>query len=254
MMPNLPPNLDPAEWLDRWDRMQERYVPCRQERFELMLDLVRATQVEPAVLVDLGCGTGTLMEMCLTAFPSAEVVGIDLDPTLLALAQTRTSAESSRVHLLQADLREPSWVSLVPTRANACLSATALHWVSAEALPAIYASVAQCLAPGGMLLNADHVASQVPSIQASWERRRDRWLERHRDPRSDDWQAFWDGYLALWGDDARQARAAALGPWTGVEQGLPLPWHLSALKKAGFTAADCFWRSDCDAIYGGIVS
>jgi hypothetical protein len=33
---------------------------------------------------------------------------------------------------------------------------------------------------------------------------------------------------------------------------LPLWWRLDALREAGFEGADCFWRLDCDAIYGGI--
>jgi hypothetical protein len=43
-----------------------------------------------------------------------------------------------------------------------------------------------------------------------------------------------------------------MGPWVGSEQGLPLKWHFEQLKTAGFEAVDCFWRLDCDAIYGGI--
>jgi SAM-dependent methyltransferase len=232
--------------------MQERYLPRRQERFELMVELLRVTQVEPAVVVDLGCGTGSLLQRCLTAFPTAELYGIDLDPTLLPLAGARTSADSHRVHLEQVDLRDPSWVDSLPARVDACVTATALHWLSAGELSAIYDQVARRLAPGGILLNADHAASDVPSIQRHWEKRRDTWLQEHLDPSSDDWSTFWDGYLALWGKEARAARVVALGPWTGVEQGLPLTWHFAALRQAGFAVADCYWRSDCDAIYGGI--
>ena len=52
--------------------------------------------------------------------------------------------------------------------------------------------------------------------------------------------------------DARAVRADALGKWTGIEPGLPLAWHFAALRRARFTALDCFWRSEADAIYGGI--
>jgi hypothetical protein len=78
MLPTLPPNLDQAEWMERWDRMQARYLPHRQQRFELMVGLVQATQDQPTVVVDLGCGTGSLIATCLARFPSAELYGVDL--------------------------------------------------------------------------------------------------------------------------------------------------------------------------------
>jgi hypothetical protein len=68
----------------------------------------------------------------------------------------------------------------------------------------------------------------------------------------DDWDSFWTAYTAALGLDAAEADARVLGGWDGgVEEGLPLAWHLDALREAGFGAVDCFWRCDCDAIYGG---
>jgi hypothetical protein len=46
-------------------------------------------------------------------------------------------------------------------------------------------------------------------------------------------------------------RRAIHGEWRGIEEGLPLAWHLDALRVAGLSAVECFWRHDCDAVYGG---
>ena len=35
-----------------------------------------------------------------------------------------------------------------------------------------------------------------------------------------------------------------------VEEGLPLAWHLDTVREHGFAHVDCFWRSDCDAVFG----
>jgi hypothetical protein len=53
--------------------------------------------------------------------------------------------------------------------------------------------------------------------------------------------------------DAQRIDERLLGDWEGgIEDGLPLAWHLDALRASGFRSVDCFWRCDCDAIYGGI--
>jgi hypothetical protein len=69
---------------------------------------------------------------------------------------------------------------------------------------------------------------------------------------SEDWDTFWRNYLNALGPEAAEARASALGEWEGIEEGLSLTWHLDRLRDFGFSPVDCFWRCDCDAIYGGL--
>ncbi|TBO54451.1 methyltransferase domain-containing protein, partial [Streptomyces kasugaensis] len=78
---------DWQSWQHSWDRQQEWYLPDREERFGVMLDMVEAlVGTEPRVL-DLACGTGTISDRLLKRFPKAESVGVDLDPALLAIAE-----------------------------------------------------------------------------------------------------------------------------------------------------------------------
>jgi hypothetical protein len=115
----------------------------------------------------------------------------------------------------------------------------------------LYADVARVLVPGGVFLNADHVGSEMSGIQRMWEENREG-VRARSGSRGEDWDTFWREYLAELGAEARWKREEALGAWEGIEAGLPLWWHLDALREAGFEGADCFWRLDCDAIYGGI--
>jgi len=84
-----------------------------------------------------------------------------------------------------------------------------------------------------------------------WDDSRDR-MRLLSDSRGEDWSGFWREYLAGLGPEVSQRRQEVLGPWQGIESGLPLWWHLNVLQEAGFEGVDCFWRVDCDAIYGGI--
>jgi SAM-dependent methyltransferase len=260
---SLPRGFDWQYWVERWDRMQARYLVKREERFALLARLVRECVGPSAQVVDLGCGPGSLMEVML--------------------ARTRLARYGERAHLALADLRSPTWTDelrifiRLPGAVDAVISATALHWLKPGPLATLYGQIAALLRPGGLFLNADHVGSDYPPLQAAWERHRAEMRAAQHDGRNDEvdrnpvgaslgsadpadansgspepWDEFWTAYTAALGLDAAEADARVLGGWDGgVEQGLPLAWHLDALREAGFGAVDCFWRCDCDAIYGG---
>lgn len=250
---DLPPGFDGASWMARWERMQGHYLVRRSERFETMARLVADTQPAPSRLLDLGCGPGCLMAVLLETFPSAEVTGVDFDPTILLLGRAHLASFAPRAQLLLRDLRDPAWADALGGPFDAVLSATALHWLEREPLAALYGQIAALLRPGGILLNADHVGSEWPTIQHSWERHRERMRAAEGPAEADDWDGFWAAYGRALGLDEQDIKGRMLGGWSGgVEDGLPLAWHLDVLRDCGFVAVDCFWRSDADAIYGGI--
>ena len=250
-----PPDLDWKRWVDGWDRMQERYLVGRSERFEIIVSLVRETQPSVQAVLDLGCGTGSLMSAALEAFPQARVTGVDFDPAILWLAEARLARFGDRSRLLLADMRSASWAEGAPSQLDAVLSATALHWIAAAQLSDLYPQIASLMRPGAIFLNADHVGSDCPEVQRAWERRRDLALSRRGGARSDHWDAFWGEYSQALGLDLDPIRRRVAGEWEdGVEEGLPLAWHLDRLRESGFASVDCFWRCDCDAIYGGFRS
>lgn len=245
------PDLDWFSWVIRWDRMQERYLVEREERFEIITRLLTSTFPRKSRILDLGCGTGSLMVVLLKALPESQGTGVDLDPTLLLLADKQLASYQNRMQLIQADLRKTSWLNAVRGPFDAVVSATALHWLSPAQLSTLYGQIGRLLSPGGVFLNADHVASSHPGVQAAWISHRDRVLLAQADPTADDWDGFWKAYLSCLGPAAAAAREQALGDWQGMEEGQPLTWHFQHLLHAGFSSVDCFWRCDGDAIYGG---
>ncbi len=166
------------------------------------------------------------------------------------MAKTRLVRFGERAQLIQADFRGTEWLSGLPVPMDAAVSATALHWLSTDQLANLYGQLAQILRPGGIFLNADHVRSDSATIQQAWERRREEMLCAEGPADGDDWDGFWDAYAQALGMDIAAIHKRLLGEWRGEE--LPLAWHLDHLRASGFTAVDCFWRCDCDAIYGGI--
>ena len=176
----LPTDIPWQHWVERWDRMQERYLVRRAERIQLLVGLVRETVSPVKRVLDLGCGTGSLMHPFLDAFTEAEIYGIDFDPVLLPLAQQRLRPYGARARLILADLRSEDWRALLPASVDAVISATALHWLTEVQLASLYRQLSTLLRSGGIFVNADHVASQQPQVQKYWERNRDQMRRRRQ--------------------------------------------------------------------------
>src|SRR5919108_2517984 len=85
------PQLDrdaAREWIRRWDLQQEEHLPDREERFTVLIDAVEEGTGRPDPLViDLGCGPGSLSARLLDRIPGATVVAVDADPLLLSLGR-----------------------------------------------------------------------------------------------------------------------------------------------------------------------
>ena len=239
-------------WIKHWDKMQDRYIPARKERFETIVHLIADTRPNASKILDIGCGTGSLMLPILKSFPKADVWGIDFDVTLLALAEKRLAKFGDKVKLVEIDLRKNNWMGLVRGRFDAVVSATTLHWFSPLQLSRLYKQFAQILKPSGIFLNADHAGSPCKQIQKNWQNQRCHLARKYKNSHVDDWDGFWLAYGQALKINVRAYRKKLIGDWVGSEQGLPLEWHFEKLKIAGFTAIDCFWRLDYDAIYGGI--
>ncbi|MEV7009692.1 methyltransferase domain-containing protein [Streptosporangium sp. NPDC051022] len=231
------------EWIARWDRQQEGYLPDREERFTALIDAVEAMGLPDPLVVDLGCGPGSLSARLLERLPGATVVSADADPLLLGLGR----AAYPHLRFVSVDLRVPGWTgSLGLDRpVDVAVSTTALHWISDADLPKMYAELATVLRPGGLLLNGDHLETDdtTPAIarleRAVHERRTER---RFADRRPEDWRQWWDAVAA---DPAfaelHAARTTAGADHHGSESPL-LSSHVSALRDAGFTEIGPLWQ------------
>ncbi|MBT2365318.1 class I SAM-dependent methyltransferase [Streptomyces sp. ISL-10] len=236
-------------WQDSWDRQQEWYLPDREERFRVMLDMVEATVgTEPRVL-DLACGTGSITDRLLKRFPKATSTGVDLDPALLTIARGYFAGDE-RVTFVTADLKAPDWTAALPhTSYDAVLTATALHWLHSEPLTALYGRLAGLVRDGGVFMNADRMKDEsTPRINAAERAHRHAGMDRARAVGAVDWADWW----ALAAQDPVLAEPTAerfriYGEHADGD--IPSPdWHARTLREAGFEEARAVWASPSDAL------
>jgi SAM-dependent methyltransferase len=260
------PALDAAaarDWIDRWDRQQEVYMADREERFTALIDAVEAAVSRPDPLIlDLGCGPGSLAVRVLARLPGATVVAVDADPVTLALGRAAYS-DRPGLRFLSLDLRAPGWTTtlgLAPGRlVDAVVSTTALHWLSGTELRDLYAALAGLLRPGGVFLDGDHlreddtatpILARLDQALEDQEARR-RYPDGHAD-RGEDWNQWWQSVAA---DPALAAAAAERARGYvhhGDEGGAQLAAHTTALRAAGFAEVGTLWQRGSSRVLCGV--
>ncbi|MER8037528.1 class I SAM-dependent methyltransferase [Streptomyces hydrogenans] len=242
-------DTDWAGWQQSWDRQQEWYMPDREERFRVMLDMVEALVGPKPRVLDLACGTGSITDRLLQRFPDAVSTGVDLDPALLAIARG-TFEGDERVAFVTADLKDPEWTRELPYDTyDAVLTATALHWLHSGPLTALYGQVAGLVREGGVFMNADHmIDTATPRINAAERAQRHARMDREKAAGVLDWAEWW----ALAAKDPALAEPTARRfEIYGEHADGDMPsagWHADTLRAAGFGEARPVWCSPSDTL------
>jgi SAM-dependent methyltransferase len=236
-------------WQRSWDRQQEWYMPDREERFRIMLDMVEALVGTAPRVLDLACGTGSITARLLARFPEATGTGVDLDPALIAIARG-TFEGDDRVSFVEADLKDPDWPARLPYETyDAVLTATALHWLHSEPLAVLYGQVAELVRAGGVFMNADHMIDETtPRINAAERAQRHAHMDQARRDGALDWAQWWrlaaeDPVLA-----APTARRFEIYGEHAEGDTPSAQWHARVLREQGFGEARPVWCSPSDTL------
>jgi ubiquinone/menaquinone biosynthesis C-methylase UbiE len=144
-----------------------RVAPARF--FDFMVALTRerlwralvATHVAPQpghVIVDIGCGTGSLALSLSRLEPSARIIGVDPDPEVLAVAQRKAIADVGADTAVQwrVGMGDALAESLGVHTVDTVVSSLVLHQCSVPMKRAVLASMFAVLKPGGRVVIADY--------------------------------------------------------------------------------------------------
>lgn len=238
------PELDWQSWMQRWDQQQSYYLPEREERFSAMLDALEALLPERFVALDLACGPGSISQRLLSRFPQARCIAVDIDPVLLLLGQQTLGDMQGRLHWVEADISEPTWITqLGEEHVDAVLSTTALHWLSASSLVELYGRLGTLLRSGGVFLNGDHLgfAPHLPSFTKVSERGHAHWNEATK-AGTEDWEVWWDALSREPGIEPFLAERERRFSSKTRPAGTLAEIHLAALHNAGFQEVGVIWQ------------
>jgi SAM-dependent methyltransferase len=204
-----------SEWMDaalaaRWtaaDSLKEMLVLPRR----ISATIVAADRPGTALVVDVGSGPGDFLATMLDTFPAAQGLWTDVSPAMEDIARPELARYGDRVRFRIVDIED---LSPLPDGADLITTSRASHHFDADTLTRFYTAAAAHLAPGGWLVNLDHVLTP----------------------------GAWDARL-------RSARATMIPQQkqgSGHSHDRPLPTldaHLSGLAAAGFEDVAVPWRS-----------
>lgn len=216
-------------------------VPLGIEQLDILLRLIEATGRRVERFLDLGCGDGVLAATVFGEYPAAHGALVELSEPMCAGARGQLRPYADRAEFIAADFHQPGWVRAVTHRTpfDVIVSGFALHAVPDERKRQLYGELRVLLAPGGIFINIEHVASAT------------RWT-----------QSVWDDTIidAIFGTELKdspgrpRAEVAREFYRRSIKTGnIPAPLEVQCdwLQEAGFENVECFHKVQELALFGG---
>jgi len=215
--------------------------PNRHRMADVMVEVLAAGDSAPSLVLDLGTGTGFLLQRLLAAFPSLQAVAVDGARPMVALARARLGELAGRVDFRVGDFRELARICSGVCAVDAVVSSFALHHLAPEAKSALAETAFALLHPGGWFLSADLILAEDDFLEDLTQRLRARGIVRRaagRDARFLDvihTRAFLRQLEENEGDQPQR-----------------LANDLAALEHAGFEHVAVLWRDTREVLIGGV--
>ncbi len=164
------------QWIRRsFDRAATRYdaaAVLQREVANRLLERLELIRLQPAMVLDVGSGTGYASGLLRKRYPAAHVLELDFAPAMLRQARAKLSwleRWRRRRHPVCGDAMA---LPLADASVDMIFSSLALQWCND--LDTVFAEFRRVLKPGGLLLFATLGPDTLKELRASWAR-----VDRH---------------------------------------------------------------------------
>lgn len=161
------PTFTPALGRFAPTRFYDSVVALTRERLWRSLLAMHVASRPHEVIVDVGCGTGSLAMLLCRLEPQARVVGVDPDREVLEVARSKATAAG-----LGPEWREGMGDAVADIvgagSADAVVSSLVLHQCPVEMKGAILASMFEVLRPDGRLVLADYGLQRTRAMRLAF--------------------------------------------------------------------------------------
>ena len=206
-----------------YDKLIATLIPHYNELIDAAAAAVDVVAKTSPTIVDLGTGSGALLQRILKIRPRSRSIGIDADVVMLAAATTRLG---KKLYPIEGDFER----TRIP-RCDVVSASFALHHIpTARRKAALYRRCFSSLRRGGMLASADCFLASSKIVQ---KRNRQAWLAHLKRTYSP------------------QQAENFLRSWAKEDVYFTLEREIELLKGAGF-ATEVTWRKDSFAVLVGL--
>jgi tRNA (cmo5U34)-methyltransferase len=206
-----------------YDKTIATLIPHYSELIDAAAAAVDVTARNAPAVVDLGTGSGALLQRISKVRPKARLIGIDADATMLASATERLGRNVQTIEENFERIRIP--------RCDVVSASFALHHVpTGQRKGGLYKRCFASLRHGGMLVSADCYLANDGKIR---DRHREAWLEH------------------LERSYTKRKAQNFLRTWAKEDVYFTLDREIELLKQAGF-AVEVMWRKDSFAVLVGL--
>ena len=205
-----------------YDRDRMKLIPGHEAFYAAALELIPTDAMR---IVELGAGSGLFSAMLRAAFPEAHLTLIDFSENMLALARDRMGDNPRITFSLTDYTTEP-----LPPHSDAIVSALSIHHLEDERKHALLRPIFTALRPGGLFINADHIAGPTSELEETYQLR---WLSEVR------------------ANGATEQQIADSLFRQQEDRRTPVATQLAWLRAAGFTNVDCWYKHSSFAVISG---
>ncbi len=215
-----------------YDQLQPILIENYRQYHLLALDFVLGRKGENLRVLDLGCGTGTFLELVLRERPNWSAIAIDYSQEMLDAAAQKPAINDSAVELTQGDLAD-GLAHDVGTF-DLIFSFSAIHHLNAARKSSLINQVFDALNPGGQFFLIDAMFDQFCDSVFATGRDRER---RLRQKRLDD-----SGFPLRVYEQFERIKSEIADESPEKDRIGTVKEHLTYLEQAGFSSVDHVWH------------
>ncbi|MEX2173064.1 MAG: methyltransferase [Pirellulaceae bacterium] len=235
------------EFARGYDAAAEAFHPHYREIQDNLLASLPAHLRDDGLLVDLGGGSGKLIERFLDQHPRATGVVVDQSEPFLALAERRLARFGARALCTKSRLQD-DWPQRLPGQPWAIVSMSAIHHLEPREKEQLYRRCFEVLLPGGILQNGDEVR---PEDDALYRPELEAWAAHMRHGMADgSINPLMHPALDAWID--RNLTHFGEARKSGDDCHETISAQLEYLRQAGFARVDCPWLYGMWALLQGV--
>jgi tRNA (cmo5U34)-methyltransferase len=234
-----------------YDKMCQMTVPGYDFLQEAVIDILKFENMDNIVLLDLGAGSGILIEKVLKAFPDSVCYYLDFSDEFMSIAKERLQKYEDRVNYIKSDFCR-DWESKIAEKPTVITSMSAIHHLQTENKKKLYKKCYDALKEDGWFFNIDEMKTMT---EDAYLKSLYYWVyhaEKQKYIIPDDLSISYDAWMEKFSNwKKRNINNIHLPKQEGDDIHESFLTQLDWLKKIGFTRTDIFSKHLLWCLIGG---